>query len=476
MICPPYTLSRPDRYCRLLPPFQHSGDPVEVEKRLEDLAGSMIPSPPSARALRAPRAMSLAAPVRPGRPPAAGYTYFGQFIVHDLTFDDTPFRVAGVQEPEETVNYRTPWLDLESLYGDGPGSAAHGHLYQGNLFRLGDPSPTGVPFDVPLRDDGVPAVADDRNCENAVVRQIHAMFLLFHNLIVRNLETSVSPPLLFETARSHVRWHFQRMVRNEFLKEVCRSDVVDAVTGGWGRLIHWPWGRFSIPVEFSQAAARFGHSMVKEHYDLSATQKGVSLPELLSSALGKGALPSAHAIDWNLFLNPLTQPAGAIDTNLPHPFGNLPNENIHPFVTSPMPHNPNVLPFRTLCRGARTRLPTGQQMRAALNPDAVIRPGLGRSWDNVRASRFEDETPLWYYVLLEAQISESGHTLGEIGSRIVAEVIEASLRHDRNSFLHRGAGEWIPPKWRCADNEERMVENFIGLAIAVGLANPSPGF
>jgi hypothetical protein len=472
MICPPYGLSRPDRYCRLLPPFQHSGDPAEVETRLKDLAGSMIPTQRVVRPLRVRPGLPLADEARPGMPPAAAYTYFGQFIVHDLTFDDTPFRVAGVQDPEETVNYRTPWLDLESLYGDGPGSAAHGHLYAGDSFLLGAAGPTGVPFDVPLK-DGVPAVADPRNCENALVRQVHAMFLLLHNLIVSNLEARVPhPPRLFETARSYVRWHFQRLVRREFLKKVCNREVYTAVIGKSDRLIHWPWGRFSIPVEFSQAAARFGHSMVKEEYDLSATRRGVSLTGLLLSARGEGALLLEHAVDWIHFLSPVAQPAESIDTTLPNHFKDLPDANIHPFVTSSPPHEPNVLALRTLCRGARTRLPTGQQMRAALDPDAVISPGTGPLWDNLRERGFENEIPLWYYVLLEAEINESGNTLGEIGSRIVAEVIEASLRHDRSSFLYCGGGEWFPPIWMCADGKKRTVETFGDLAIAVGLAKP----
>lgn len=425
----------------------------------------------------------------PGRAPGAGYTYIGQFIVHDLTFDDTPFRSAGLREPEETINFRTPRLDLESLYGDGPGSVAHSHLYDGDYFRVGEdlsPLPQAIaPFDVPLFGGG-PAVADDRNCENAIVRQVHAMFLLLHNLILRNLEERCPRRgHLFETARTYVRWHFQWLVRYDFLKKVCKKEVYEAVIGvagrkkevepvigRAGRLIHWPWGHFSVPVEFAQAAARFGHSMVKDEYHLRdpamfPSSTGVPLSELLESALGKGALDPKFAIDWKFFLN--SEPAEDIDTFLPVLFRKLPDANIDSFVTSRMPHEPHALAFRTLGRGAKTRLPTGQQLRVALDPRATISNNTGRAWDNLRSAGFENEIPLWYYLLMEAELNESGKRLGAIGSRIFAEVIEAALLHDTESFLHQEGGNWIPPKLRDADGTERTIESFSRLAIAVGL-------
>jgi Animal haem peroxidase len=460
MISPPYCLSRPDRYCRLLPPFRHSGDPEGIEFRLRALAESMHPT------LQEELFLKKATPA--GLPPAAGYTYFGQFIMHDLTFDDTPFRAAGEQEPNDTVNGTTPRLDLNSVYGDGPGSVAHGHLYSGIRFKVGTVlSPiTQRPFDVPLV-NGRPAVADARNCENAIVRQIHCMFLLLHNLITDGLQPTIADPKkVFETARSHVRWHFQRLVRDDFLPNVCSKMVYRAVVRRNHRLIHWPWGHFSIPVEFSQAASRFGHSMVRENYQLAETPKRVAtLAELFESARGEGALSAGLAIDWNFFLRDRGEPSETIDTSMVNPLRELPDASIHPFVNSPAPHEPHMLAERTLCRGARTRLPTGQQMRVALGAAPIISE-TNRSWKVLRSLGFEDETPLWYYILLEAEINEDGNRLGAVGSRIVAEVIEACLRHDPESFLHRGGG--IDLKLG-EEGKEIAINNLFELAVAVGL-------
>jgi hypothetical protein len=474
MICSPYRLSRPDRYCRLLPPFQHSGNPEKVTANLEELARSMFreePEPP-------PIKMLVDAVVKPPGPPAAAYTYFGQFIMHDLTFDDTPFRSAGVQEPEETVNYRTPRLDLDSVYGDGPFSSRHRHLYDGIRFLIGTSArnPTAALFDVPLIDD-LPTVVDERNCENAILRQIHAMFLKLHNLAVDNLcDVYGDPEKLFQAARARVRWQYQWLVRHDFLPNVCDNMVYRAVVLRNHRLIHWPPGRFSIPVEFSQAAARFGHSLVRETYGLrphvptEQRRQGVDLGELFGSSRRRGSLPADKAVEWSHFIQSVEAPAKDLDTTLVNPFRNLPDDTIHSFVTSAMPHDPNMLAIRTLGRGAATRLPTGQQVRVALQPKAVLPvPPENAAWKKLRDLGFENETPLWFYILLEAEIQGGRERLGTIGSRLVAEVIEAALRHDPDSFLFQEGGQWTCPLWESSDNEKRLIQNLANLAVVIGL-------
>jgi hypothetical protein len=476
MICPPFGLSRPDRYCRLLPPFHYVGDRDDVEDRLLELALSMFPEEGTKKAM--PPEAEMAAGEAEALP-AAAYTYFGQFIMHDLTFDDTPFRAAGRHEPAETVNYRTPRLDLDSVYGNGPGSDTHGHLYDGDRFLIGTTafSPlTGVPFDVPLARNK-PAVADPRNCENAIVRQIHAMFLLLHNLVVDNLRRTNPPPTnIFDTARSHVRWIFQRLVRHDFLPNVCKDEVYQAVIGG-SRLIHWPWGHFSIPVEFSQAVSRFGHSMVRKNYLLREQSALVDLEVLLDSARGKGALKEELAVDWLRFTSFQFQAADFIDTYLASFLSKLTDASIHPFVNSPMPHEPHMLALRTLCRGARTGLPTGQQMRVAVAPNAILRAPLEtepalKKLKLLKELGFESETPLWYYTLLEAEINENGRRLGIVGSRIVAEVIEACLQHDLKSFFYRPRGEWEDKTWTDENGAPHTITTLLHLAWAVGLFKP----
>lgn len=52
-----------------------------------------------------------------------------------------------------------------------------------------------------------------------------------------------------------------------------------------------------------------------------------------------------------------------------------------------------------------------------------------------------EETPLWYYILKEAELTRGGTCLGPVGGTLVAEVLLGLLVHDRTSFLHAG---WAP--------------------------------
>jgi hypothetical protein len=467
MICPPYRLSRPDRYCRLLPPFRHPGDPKEVTAHLMQLAESMY---------KAPIKMLDEVPDSTTLPFApAAYTYFGQFIMHDLTYDDTPFRSAGLREPEKTVNHRTPRLDLDSVYGDGPFSPKHHHLYKGIFFRLGETkNQNQAEFDVPLDNNGLPMIADERNCENAIMRQVHVMFMRLHNLTVKNLDKGgMSDKTLFDAARTLVRWQFQWLVRKDFLPKVCATAVCEAVIEKNQRLIHWPAGRFSIPVEFAQAAARFGHSMVKATYTLSkpsgnARPVKVPLTSLFIRPGRKGPIDPAHAVEWHHFMSS-RQTAQDMDIFLADDLSRVPDESIDPFVTSPMPHEPHMLAIRTLARGAATRLPTGQQIRVALEPNAILEgPNTDSVWKELHKLGFDNETPLWYYLLFEAGANGKRARLGTIGSRLVVEVIEAALLHDPGSILSQGSGGWQPPDWTI-DGKPQQIRNLYRLAIVVGL-------
>jgi hypothetical protein len=476
MISPPYSLSRPDRYCRLLPPFRHSGDPKKVTGRLKQLAESMYLTTPVPEALAAlPAVPDSGGPIAP-----VAYTYFGQFIMHDLTYDDTPFRSAGHREPEKTVNHRTPRLDLDSVYGDGPFSSKHHHLYNGVYFRLGEiKNRNEAEFDVPLDNNDLPMIADERNCENAIMRQVHVMFMRLHNLMVKKLDNGrISDKTLFEAARTRVRWQFQWLVRENFLPLVCEAAVCEAVTKKNQRLVHWPAGRFSIPVEFSQAAARFGHSMVKATYTLTKPPGNVHpvdvpLTSLFIKPGRKGPIDPDHAVEWYHFTSS-RRTAQEIDTLLVDPLSRVPDESIDPFVTSPMPHEPHMLALRTLCRGAATKLPTGQQVRVALEPGAVLRvPDTNLAWPRLHKLGFANETPLWYYILLEAETNGKRVRLGTVGSRLVVEVIEAALLHDPGSILSQGSGAWEPPDWTI-DGKQQRILNLYRLAIVVGLEPEHP--
>lgn len=400
-------------------------------------------------------------------PPPIAATYFGQFVDHDLTFDSTPLREAGSCEPIYTINNRTPWLELDHLYGDGPRSSRHWDLYESDAasFRIGHSPFGGEPFDVPFTLDGQPALVDERNGENVIIRQIHAMFLKLHNVAVRELPISLSPRERFDRARERVRWQYQWLVRSWYLGEICHPEVYDAVIEKGDRRIDWLKSGFAIPVEFSLAAMRFGHSMVRHQYRLNGGSGLIPLADLFG-VKNNVPLDSRLKIDWSLLSK---DGAMAIDTALVKPLFNVPDEHIDLYVPRPIPHPLNALALRTLLRGAAVRLPTGQQIRDVLGERSIPeKPPEYEAdpWEPLRSVGLADETPLWYYILLEAQLDGDrvGSSLGRVGSRIVAEVIEGSLLLDPTSFLRRNEAGWKPQPWTTADGKQIEVQTLKDVA------------
>jgi hypothetical protein len=414
----------------------------------------------------------------------AGYTYFGQFIDHDLTRDRTPLNETWHQPPCQIRNHRTPWLDLDSLYGDGPFRSKHGHLYaaDGVSFRLGKVLANNEPFDLPLDDNTCMAdVAEERNNENVIIRQLHAMFLKLHNAAVQELPDKLAPSERFQRARDRVRWQYQWLVRHDFLRTVCDTGVYDDVVVKGNRLIAWQ-GAFSIPVEFSQAAFRFGHSLVRDTYVLNTEptgtggMAGVPLPLMFANAHKPGPLNPSMRVDWSRFLGGETNGNGyefafLVDTSIVEPLFHLPEESIALFVRSFSRDKSSEfqLPVRTLVRGAASRLPTGEQVAERLSPGYRLVFDGRDSCTILEECGLENRTPLWYYILLEAELQHNGAGLGTIGSRLLAEVLEECLQQDPGSFLRNGSG-WEPPPWMGPDGKPIAVRTLLDLACVVGLA------
>ena len=454
----PYQPSAPDRYCRLFEP-----SPAAPKINWERLSDSM-----KSDQTAIPQTLWRSDPV------GAGYTYFGQFVDHDLTEDRTPFHAAGITEPKDTENRRVPYLDLDSLYGHGPACPLYRDLYDadGISFRLGESIINGQQFDVPLT-NGSPRFADPRNGENIIVRQVHAMFLKLHNVAVENLKKN-NPTLsevdIFAKARERVTWQYQWLVRHDFLSRICNRDTYHDVVERRHYRIDWQTAGFSIPIEFSQAAFRFGHSMVRPGYRLNKNTDA-HLHELFMTT---GQLSPMVAVDWYEFLEG-NEFSMRIDTSITTDLFELPDADIRLFVTAEGPHGPSALPLRTLRRGAASRVPTGQDVRDKLCPTATLAPvpeAPGYSydpWEILKELQLQESIPLWYYILLEAELNENGLRLGEVGSRLVLEVIEGCLWADSNSFVVRCGPEWGPPVWTAADGTNFQIETLFGIAKLVGL-------
>ena len=408
----------------------------------------------------------------------AGYTYFGQFIDHDITRDDTLLEDAGKQCPTQIVNGGEGRLDLDHLYG-GKGTLPllNGNLYaaDGASFKLGDVQlANGEKFDVPLNAKGEPDATDDRSSENIMLRQVCVLFMKLHNVAVQELPTNLSPAKRFETARERVRWQYQWLVREDYLFRICAPQIFREVIGNGNRMIDWQTDGFSIPVEFSQAAFRFGHSMVRPAYFLRSHGGSISLTDLFSGPECSGAIRIEHAVDWNRFLTVGVEASMAIDTVIAEPLSNLPPDHLHHLVTADAPPMPPQLSVRTLVRGAATGLPTGEHVATTLGRTPLPAgkpPGYAEDpWKTLTDFGLLGKTPLWYYILLEAELEQKGGRLGMVGSRLVAEVIDGSLRADPDSFLSRNGAGWAPAPWKTRDGRSISIRRLIDVAKLVGLA------
>jgi hypothetical protein len=402
----------------------------------------------------------------------AGFTYLGQFIDHDITFDPTTIPEMRV-DPQGVFNFRTPKLELDSVYLAGPGVSRYlyektpGTDVRANL-TVGPTQPATavpppfqrpqiLPNDLP-RLNKVAVIGDPRNDENLAVAQTHLAFLKFHNKVVERIKANVSPDKLFETARQIVTWHYQKIVLTDFLPKLIRPDVLADVLTNGRQFYNLGNGEPFIPIEFSVAAYRLGHSMVREAYQWNSVFNSGALTiatfdllfrfsELSSQAAdGDLPIPSNWPIDWRRFfdfgggpgvnasrkLDPLLVPALHDLRSRPVPAGSQPGPN-------------DSLAVRNLKRGQRMGLPSGQAVAARmgmtpLSPEEIA-TGQGTPDETpVAAHDLHLETPLWYYILKEAQVQEGGVRLGEVGSRILAEVFVGLLQGDANSFLAQNPG------------------------------------
>ena len=402
------------------------------------------------------------------------FTYFGQFIDHNITaqtdreiglsriatpdghvMDLTP--VPSNQVAQKLINGRRPQLDLEQVYGDGPALGTGANLGETEADILYDIQKrlkaAAVPpgFDVPRQPDGTAIIADMRNNENLNVSQLHCAFLLFHNNIATKLPGTPSNDERYIRARRLARWAYQYVVINDYLRTVCDPVVVDDILANGNRYYAPNTDTAFLPLEFSVAAFRFGHSMIRPRYNINGTHAGpTALPlsqilavgTLLDNATGK--LQSQHIIDWHNFVQftgqPPPQMARRIDPLIAMDLGNLPFKL--PGSTT-MGAGPLLqqLAQRNLLRGFLLSIPTGQAVAEAMDVKPLSEKDLTQGVTDAIATalvagEFQSMTPLWYYVLQEARFQQNGNRLGSVGSRIVAETLIGLVRKDRTSYLN----------------------------------------
>jgi hypothetical protein len=383
----------------------------------------------------------------------AGYTYLGQFIDHDLTFDPTS-QLEKVNDPHALVNFRTPRLDLDSLYGAGPSD-------QPFLYEWTTEADRGVKLlvggtadcaDLPRNHQARALLGDARNDENLITAQLHLLFIRFHNSVVEHVRETqhISGAELLREAQRIVRWHYQWIVAHDFLRRVVGATTLDSVlppdvtAAGVRRRFYDPFPEPFIPVEFSAAAYRFGHSMVRDGYRLrhadtveSPVFRAPGDPDLPGDLRGFRPLRREREIQWDLFFelsDASPQLSRRIDTNIALALRFLPKQV----------NDESVLARLNLRRARALELPAGPDVARAMGETPLTERQLLLHVvaDEGLRKELMRTVPLWYYILREAKALHGGDHLGPVGGRIVAEVLLGLLEADPSSYLR----QW--PAWR----------------------------
>ncbi len=363
-----------------------------------------------------------------------GLAFFGQFIDHDITLDATTKlgRVAG--DASQVENFRTPRLDLDSIYLNGP--EPNPYLYEKKKFGHGPEMLIGTacnPHDVQRLPDGTAIIGDPRNDENIFISQMQSLFIRFHNYVVEQIKRCPGhqEESVFERARNICRWVYQWIVVNEFLPAVVDEEILRPYIDGFnnGTLpvagkINWHSSPI-ISLEFSAAAYRFGHSLIRQNYRLNDIVSGDLFTFPPFSPVGE-----YRTIDWKYLLNfgdGNYLPAKAIDTVLPQALKNL------PFIGDGIPN----LAARNMIRGQLTfLLPSGETVAKELGGTPIEKHPL------IQQCGLE-QTPLWFYVLAEAEAA--GGKLGQVGGQIVAGTLLRLILADETSYINsEEAGDFNP--------------------------------
>jgi hypothetical protein len=360
---------------------------------------------------------------------AAGWPIFGQFVAHDITADRSALQSHA--DPQALRNARAPQLNLECLYGDGP----VGHPF---LFERDDPAKflLGVDGgDVPRNAEGIAIIGDPRNDSHTLMAQMHLAMLKAHNAFVEDTRTrGVSERDVFAASARELRWHYQWIVLHEFLPSLVGRPLVHEVLTDGPRSFR-PDGDVFIPLEFADAAYRYGHCQIRQQYQLNRETAPVPIfPDLL----GFRPVPRERTVDWTLLFDTpgakAAQRAKKIDGRLPRSLIQLPVA-----ITGDVEIDEyHSLAVRDLQRGQGVGLPSGEAVARHLG----VRP-LSRDEVGLGPTGWTGETPLWYYILREAAVTTSGNRLGPVGGRIVVEVMATLLDRDPASVRFAGP-EWAP--------------------------------
>jgi hypothetical protein len=459
-----------------LPPFAKPTDEARDQaKKLGEKGGLIDALDNLTDPIKSITEPSIFSPNNPDNPNmTAGVTFFGQFLDHDITLDPRS-PLLEPSNPKKTTNFRTAAFDLDSVYGDGPqGSPQLYDLSSGEIKLKVEIIPgaeavsrNGAPrFDLPRDPNNVAILGDSRNDEHVILAQLHTAFLRFHNAVVDHLRkdpalANQSDEQIFKLAQRQVRWHYQWIILHEFLPLTIGQERVRNILRKGPRFYQVDEGQEGrrarrskdplLPIEFSVAAYRFGHSQIRPSYRLNFGPTGGSpfFAFLFDDTqdpnnpdpddLRGGKRAPRRFVDWQTFFKfdaTNFRPNKLIDGKLSSVVMLLPGSR------GPAPGLPSdgvqSLPSRNLMRHVNFGIPPGQAIAKRMGVPALTPTQL----DDLKPFDMDKSTPLWFYILKEAEVMEKGLRLGPVGSRIVGEVFIGLLKADETSYLS------AQPRWK----------------------------
>ncbi len=350
---------------------------------------------------------------------SSGLAIFGQMIAHDMTFEVTS-KFRGYNQIETFINDRTFRLDLDCMYGQW----TQDFLYDMNdrdklLLGKRYEEKGRCWYDLQRNSQDKALIPDARNDENFIVSQLHLMFMRFHNKMVDRVQKYCAYNDVFQEARKLTVWHFQWLILHEYLYKITDWTVFEDILENGPGYYHCP---DYLPLEFTGAVFRTGHTQVREDYRINDEEE--------MDLFGMGSFRRVDKyVDWHYFFDfgdDCVQYARRIDTRIGRLFHDI------PFLKSEDKYQ-RSLPYRNMKRGVAYGLASGEDIARRMCIDPI----------EVEETRHMGGTPLWYYILREAEVcGHDGEHLGPVGSRLMLECFLGMLNHDKHSF------QVLHPKWR----------------------------
>jgi hypothetical protein len=372
----------------------------------------------------------------------SAYTYFGQFIDHDLT---RQMRIPGddlkpgllplsANKIPQLTNSRSPLFDLDCIYG--PPTEPHTTYIiprQGEklVIEAAQDAPrfTDLPRDPTPNTTHGAYIGDRRNDEHLIISQMHVAFLRAHNALVDDGAS-------FDEARTTLRRIYQYIVINDYLRRIADPTIVKQVLDEQLSVFDPRDENVRIPLEFSVAAFRTAHSMIRNVYNYNELVPKARLFELFlpGPLMEFQHIIAAWVIDWPRYFD---------GRNMARLFRPKLAPDLIKFLDT---HTRFDLATIDLLKGYLFRLPTGEAIanRLGLKPMSFVEISevtTSEQQQALLAGGFKERTPLWFYLLCEAAATEKSH-LGRVGSIIVASVIISLVRKSKDSYMR--VPNWTP--------------------------------